>query len=344
MMKILIKSIVLVILFTLPASEIYAESIFMKDGTIIDGIVVKDSEMSSTVRTQNGKVIEISKKDILRVIFDAGYKNKIYIYKLNGDVIEAYIVNEDRESYTYRTDLASSRETVLKKSQINLISRQKLPGIKEKAPLVKPVLFDRFMNFKLGYSANASNSTTVPGVYVPGFEFGYGFYDKVIEFEMTMSVCFGKADADIFSRLNFNFVFGNIFGFGIGFYTAGSKHEINSFQPFIQFDSKGIVFGPVLRIPNVLHVSLFMLLPTGTDVYYKQAQNGNSFYYEPLFNFNFLLAVDIFVWKSLSVGISYVLTGGEYTVKEGSSQIPQYYSILFYNHQIVLSVGLGFNL
>jgi hypothetical protein len=289
--------------------------------------------------------MEIPKKDILRIIFDAEYKNKIYIYKLNGDVIEAFIVNEDRESYTYRTDLASSKETVLKKSQVNLISRQKLAGIKEKAPLVKSVLFDRFMNFKLGYNSIISNSTTSPGVYVPGFEIGYGFYDKVVEFEMTMSVGFGKIDSDMFSRLNVNFIFGNIFGFGFGFYTNGGKHETNSLKPYIEYNTRGIAFGPVLRIPNVLHISLFMLLPTGTDIYYKTSQNGNTFYYESPFNFNFLFAVDVFVWKSLSVGISYVLTGGEYSYKYlDVVQTPQYSKILYYNHQIVLSIGLGFNL
>ena len=344
MMKIAVKIIVLVILIALPAALTYAESIFIKDGSIIDGIVIKDTDKTSTVRTLNGKVMEISKKDILRIIFDAEYKNKTYIYKLNGDVIEAFIVNEDRESYTYRTDLASSRETVLKKSQVNLITRQKLTGIKEKAPLVKSILFDRFMNFKLGYSANASNSTTTPGVYVPGFDFGYSFYDKIVEYEMSLSVCFGNLDTDMFSRMNVNFVFGNIFGFGLGFYTNSGRHEINLLQPYIEFTTRGIFLGPVLRIPNTLHMSLFVFIPTGSDVNYKTSKNGETFYYESPFNFNFLFAVDVFVWKSLSIGLSYILTGGEYTYKNmGGVQTPQFTKISYYHHQIIISAGLGFN-
>ncbi len=345
MMKTLVKSIVLVILIALPAGKIYAESIFLKDGSIIEGRIIKDIVKSSTILIPGGKTIEVLKKDILRVTFDTEYKNKNYLYDMNGDVIECFIVNEDRGSYTYRTDLASTKESVIKKSQVNLISRQKLAGIREKPPLVKPILFDRFMNFKLGYTSIISYSTANPAAYVPGFEIGYGFYDKIVEYEMSLSIGFGNADTDMFSRMNVNFVFGNIFGFGLGFYTNSCRHEINLYQPYIEFTTRGIFLGPVLRIPNVLHLSLFIFMPTGSDVNYKTSKNGNTFYYESPFNFNFLFSADIFIWKSLSIGLSYVLTGGEYTYKNlGGSQSPQYGKILYYNHQIVLSAGLGFNL
>lgn len=100
-------------------------AVFLKNGSIIEG-TISETPRGVTVYDQNRNKHVIEKNDILRTVYTAGYKRKIYIYKMNGDITEAYIVNEERDFYTLREKLSSGDETVLKKSKVNFIARVKL--------------------------------------------------------------------------------------------------------------------------------------------------------------------------------------------------------------------------
>lgn len=345
----LLKLLSIIIFLTISTMS-FAESIFLKDGSIIEGKIIKETDKSATIDLGWGRTKEILRKDVLRIIFDLEYKNKKYIHKKGGDVLAVFIVNENFETYTYRTELLSVNETIIYKLQVDFVSKIKLESGNDKITVPeKKQLFNRLLGFKIGPLFSFANSTTHPEpMFVPGFNFEMGFFDQIFEIEMSLSMGFSGMQTaynqqfSIFSRLNSNFIFGNIFGFGIGYFIAGSKNEKWLSYPNMDLFHAGLTFGPVLRVPNILHVSFLLLIPFGSSVYYNTS--GNIANYNAQFNFNFLFSLDIYVWKSLSIGLTYILMGGEYSKTDFGPNQPPYTSLLYYSHQIILNAGYGFNL
>ena len=82
-----------------------AESIFLKDGSIIDGTIISDGASSVMVRLADRKTKQIPRSEIMRILYTELKMGKIYIQKRDGKGIVAYMVDEDRESYTFRMEL-----------------------------------------------------------------------------------------------------------------------------------------------------------------------------------------------------------------------------------------------
>lgn len=96
----------------------FAVSLFLKDGSIIEGTIVRETAKSITVSTE-GKAATFDRKAILRMLYDTSYKQKKYIYLKNGKEIIGYVVGEDRDSVYVRKDLDNARELTLRKNTIN---------------------------------------------------------------------------------------------------------------------------------------------------------------------------------------------------------------------------------
>ena len=112
---ILILSIVITVL------PLKGELIFLNDGSIIEGEIVSDIEETVTVKDKDSMSHEIQRSGILK-ISPSIKTGKVYIQKRNGEGISAYIVNEDKTSYTLRTELNDTYEFTIKKSDILFIS------------------------------------------------------------------------------------------------------------------------------------------------------------------------------------------------------------------------------
>lgn len=123
---------VLCMVFVFSYSAIYGESVFLKTGSIIDGKIIKEDNKSVQVKLADGSSKELLRKDILRVLYDTDFKTKNYITKNDGTVVEAFIVDENRDDYTIRTNLNSSNETVIPKKEVDGISKKK-PLLKNQA-------------------------------------------------------------------------------------------------------------------------------------------------------------------------------------------------------------------
>lgn len=121
----LILTTVLVALLSL-SGILHAESLFLKDGSIIEGSLVNESDESITLKLSGGKKKIYQRKDILRVLFHTDYKEIKYLTKTDGTQLEVYIVDEDKTSYTYRLDLTSPREKKILKDNVNGIMKQKI--------------------------------------------------------------------------------------------------------------------------------------------------------------------------------------------------------------------------
>ncbi len=106
---------ILLMLFTSP---LYAESIFLKDGSIIEGKVQSDSGNEITILMQNQLKITIPKDRVLRRLETNEYKRLVEIKKSNGSSITGYIVDQDSDKIKLRMNLSSSSETELNKKDI----------------------------------------------------------------------------------------------------------------------------------------------------------------------------------------------------------------------------------
>ncbi|NMB64109.1 MAG: hypothetical protein GYA16_04480 [Spirochaetes bacterium] len=112
-----------VIVWFMFSGNVFAESVFLKDGTIIEGDIVKETDKATTVKTREGKTVTIQRKDILRMLVNESYKTKMYIMKSSKEVLGVYIVEEDNESYTYRTELQSAEEYKINKDDVLFVSK-----------------------------------------------------------------------------------------------------------------------------------------------------------------------------------------------------------------------------
>lgn len=105
------------------SNSAFAESVFLKDGSIIEGDIVKETDKVTTVKTKEGKTVTIQRKEILRTLVGDSYKTKMYIMKSNKEVVPVYIVEEDNESYTCRIDLQSAEEFSIRKADVLFVSK-----------------------------------------------------------------------------------------------------------------------------------------------------------------------------------------------------------------------------
>ncbi|MBP7737090.1 MAG: hypothetical protein KA369_14020 [Spirochaetes bacterium] len=118
-----------IILFTaaiaIISSSLHAESIFLRDGSIVEGTITTENFETITVKQYNGKSRAVPRKEIIRTLFNDHYKTMFY-FQLDGDeMVEGYIVEEDALSYRLRPDLYSPREKVILKTKINSYSKKR---------------------------------------------------------------------------------------------------------------------------------------------------------------------------------------------------------------------------
>ena len=114
-----------VIIWVLLLSPISAaESLFIKDGSIIEGKVLSETDDVIIIKLTNGTQRKIKRLNIIRTLYHNNYKQQVYITMNGGNVVQAYIVDENSESYTYRLDLNSTDEVIVSKTDIESISKR----------------------------------------------------------------------------------------------------------------------------------------------------------------------------------------------------------------------------
>lgn len=101
---------------------ISAESFFLKNGSIVEGEIANETGAVIQVRKADGSRENIPRADLLRTLFTDDYKKLVYIYRKDGSMVRAHVVEEDRKYYYLREDLASPRETTIPRSEVKIIS------------------------------------------------------------------------------------------------------------------------------------------------------------------------------------------------------------------------------
>jgi fibronectin type 3 domain-containing protein len=119
----------------LPGERLAAEFVFLKDGRIITCKILNETPSTMTVLETGGKTIIVSRKSIVRVLYTQLYRGKLYIQKIDGSVIEAYIIDEDQEHYILRSDLNSPKEFMMKRDEVLFMTRKNPSALQGKVAL-----------------------------------------------------------------------------------------------------------------------------------------------------------------------------------------------------------------
>ncbi|MHB8089663.1 MAG: hypothetical protein ACYDH2_15580 [Anaerolineaceae bacterium] len=108
----------------LSAGTANAESIFLKDGSVIEGKITKESDSSISITTPNQLKVEIPRTSIIRILTGEDYKQKVDIVMIDKTKINAYIVDQTSEKYIVRNELSSAGELNIPKKDIMEITRE----------------------------------------------------------------------------------------------------------------------------------------------------------------------------------------------------------------------------
>ncbi len=123
--------VALAIFFT--TAELRAEYVFLKDGSIIKGAIVSETSGAVVIMGEDRKKQTIKRENIMRVLYTELNMGKIWVQKKSGEGFIAYMVDEDRESYTFRVDLYKPAEFKLSRAEVLFISERTCSGLKGEA-------------------------------------------------------------------------------------------------------------------------------------------------------------------------------------------------------------------
>lgn len=111
----------------------YAEFVFSKDGSILEGQIISDARDAVTIRATDRKAHVIKRGNIIRILYTELKMGKIYIQKRDGEGLVAYMVDEDRSSYTFRKELYKPAEFTLARTDVLFIAEKNPSGLKGEA-------------------------------------------------------------------------------------------------------------------------------------------------------------------------------------------------------------------
>ena len=112
-------------------TTLHAESVFLKDGSIIEGSVISETSDTMTVIMPNKLKTEIPRTEIVRVLENNDYKTPATIRKKDGTEMTIYIVEERNDAYIARTALTSPNEISIPKQDIQeFVGKRPLVNLK----------------------------------------------------------------------------------------------------------------------------------------------------------------------------------------------------------------------
>lgn len=150
---------ILLLLFSLNTLS-FGESVFLKDGNILEGKISKENDKKITITLSEDETREIDRKDIIRTVYHGNYKDKRYLTKMDGTVIEVYIVDEDKAGYTYRVKLDSPDEVRIAKDEVDGISKRKVVAPVAREETREEKLVTRAPRIRFGLTTSGPFETT----------------------------------------------------------------------------------------------------------------------------------------------------------------------------------------
>jgi hypothetical protein len=123
------RVLALVIFFLAGATGLHAEYVFLKDGSIHQGKITNDTAAGVTLQLKNGTARTFYRNNIIRILYTDIYMGKHFIRLNTGEMLEAYQVDEDSETFTFRKDLSKPEEFTVKRSNVLFMTRTNPTGL-----------------------------------------------------------------------------------------------------------------------------------------------------------------------------------------------------------------------
>lgn len=101
------------------------ETIFTRDGRILEGKITEDANAYKTIKTKEGEQ-KIPRREILRVLYSEDYKTKVHIYLKVGSPLEGHVVDDKGLFLVIRPDLEKREEIQVARSNVVMISTNPL--------------------------------------------------------------------------------------------------------------------------------------------------------------------------------------------------------------------------
>ncbi len=100
------------------STPLEAEGIFFKDGSIIEGTILRETDTGLVAKISGKGDIAILRARVLRVVCHDQYKKAVEVRKSDGSRLKGYIVDENRDDYIMRPVLDSPAEITIKKNEV----------------------------------------------------------------------------------------------------------------------------------------------------------------------------------------------------------------------------------
>ncbi len=109
------------------------EYVFLKDGAILQGTIVAENAAKITLQKKDNKREVIARETIMRILYTELYMGKVFVQKTDGKGVACYMVDEDRETYTFREEINSPKEFTFRRDQVLFVARRNPSGLEGKA-------------------------------------------------------------------------------------------------------------------------------------------------------------------------------------------------------------------
>ena len=164
------KKLFIIITFLLLYGSVFAESVFLKNGSIIEGKVIKETDKYVKIKMKSNLETQIPRKRILRTLYHDKYKRIMYIKLMSGKIIKGHIIFEGKKKYIIREKLESSKEISLSINKVDGVFRKNPSSNSKKLKNIDP-------NYEYHSPGKAAFSSILPfwsGSWNNGFT-GWGF-------------------------------------------------------------------------------------------------------------------------------------------------------------------------
>jgi hypothetical protein len=341
-----IVNISVALIFFSPAG-LFAEAVFLRDGSIIEGEMTSNTVRSVVIKSGD-KTHTIQGDDILRIVYRHrwhDYREKAWVYMKEGGVLAGHVVGEESDYYIFRKELTVPEEKKIAKSEVKFIAHR---PINEGPPPSKIINGDRTLfNNLLGIRL-------LTGLYVPKAP---GHVDTPWDF-LWAPVGFGFYYMDRFFEVQFDY-FPELNGFGILNMSMtllpfnGMDVGLGITTGFLQFksyawDAKGgthpdlwnysagmMPVGLSYRLPNLFRIGLMYLVPMFQNLEVQPTGNSYDMNFPGL---SFMLEAEFWVWKGLSLRLSWI----QIRVKGRNTALT--FDETYVNNTFLFGVSYGFQL
>ncbi|PKL17032.1 MAG: hypothetical protein CVV49_13055 [Spirochaetae bacterium HGW-Spirochaetae-5] len=126
----LIKRIFFTSLILFISINLCAEYLFLKDGSIVKGVIISETAAYINFRNEEKKTERYPRDQIMRVLYTELNMGRVFVQRRDGKVDTVYMVDEDRLTYTFRKDLYKPVEFTMKRADVLFMAERNPTGLK----------------------------------------------------------------------------------------------------------------------------------------------------------------------------------------------------------------------